>query len=229
MQGRTVRTVLPKFEGNPVPVEQLQSLLEEGKLTQDEVERIEESLETFRERLVQIQHRATSLAQKQIDAMAQIMEQAIRDAVKQPVESIAQQFPEPSVREYLDDLVEDLATHRSASLDEPESFTHLYRVNVLLDHVASPCCPVIVESTPTARQLRGAIDYEFGPGEEPRVSHMGIRAGSILRADGGYLILHAYDVLSEPGAWRGAHADVAHGQARDHAHRHLGGRGPGRR
>ncbi len=202
MQGHTMRTVVPTFEGQAVPFEQLQAMHAEGKLPKAELQRVEKELENFAERLMQVQRRARSLARKQDDSLAKIMEQAIRDAVRESVESIAETFPTPSAREYLDDVVEDLATHRLDSLEEAESFTHLYRVNVLLDHVAAPCCPVIVESTPTTRQLRGGIDYDFDEGDEPRVSHMGIRAGSILRADGGYLILHAYDVLNEPGAWR---------------------------
>ncbi|MHC5048971.1 MAG: Lon protease family protein, partial [Planctomycetota bacterium] len=50
--------------------------------------------------------------------------------------------------------------------------------------------------------LLGAVDREAGPMGMFRSNHMMIRAGSLLRADGGYLILEARDVLTEPGAWK---------------------------
>ena len=40
------------------------------------------------------------------------------------------------------------------------------------------------------------------PGANVRSDHMSIQGGSMLKADGGYLILEAREVLTEPGAWK---------------------------
>ena len=46
------------------------------------------------------------------------------------------------------------------------------------------------------------MDRETGPTGMFRSDHRMIRVGSLLQADGGYLILEARDVLVEPGAWK---------------------------
>lgn len=75
-----------------------------------------------------------------------------------------------------------------------------YQVNLLVDHRHSKGAPVIKEPNPTYYNLLGRIEY---------VSHFGsmttdftmIAAGALHKANGGYLILQAMDVLSNFMAW----------------------------
>ena len=63
-------------------------------------------------------------------------------------------------------------------------------------------CPIVVESAPGYVSLFGAIEQsgtEAGPGP---VDHHAIRAGSLLSADGGYLVMEARDLFNEPGVWK---------------------------
>jgi predicted ATP-dependent protease len=75
-----------------------------------------------------------------------------------------------------------------------------YRVNVLVDHAESGHAPVVVERNPTYYNLVGRVDYRasFGAME---TNFEQIRAGALHRADGGFLVLHAPDVLRQPVAW----------------------------
>lgn len=74
------------------------------------------------------------------------------------------------------------------------------RVNVLVDHAASGHAPVVVERNPTYYNLVGRVDYRasFGAME---TDFEQIRPGALHRADGGFLVLHALDVLRQPYAW----------------------------
>ncbi|MBD3426464.1 MAG: AAA family ATPase [Candidatus Omnitrophica bacterium] len=75
-----------------------------------------------------------------------------------------------------------------------------YKVNLLVDHRHSKGAPVIREPNPTYYNLVGRIEY---------VSHFGsmstdftmISAGALHKANGGYLILQAMDVLTSFMAW----------------------------
>lgn len=77
-----------------------------------------------------------------------------------------------------------------------------YSVNVLVDHCEAEGAPVIVEPNPTYQQLLGRIEH---------VSQMGtlitsfdlIKAGSLHKANGGYLIIDARKLLSQPFAYEG--------------------------
>ena len=59
-------------------------------------------------------------------------------------------------------------------------------------------CPVVAEDNPTYGNLFGSIEH---PRDGLPHSLNLIHPGALLKADGGYLILRAHDVLREPGAW----------------------------
>jgi ATP-dependent Lon protease len=63
-------------------------------------------------------------------------------------------------------------------------------------------CPVVNESAPTLQNLLGNIEREFSSMGTFRSDHTMIHAGSLLRADGGYLVLEVREILNEPGAWK---------------------------
>ncbi len=56
---------------------------------------------------------------------------------------------------------------------------------------------IISVTNPTWSQLIGGIE-----GEPGAIDHRSLRAGALLDADGGWLLLNAADVLQEPGVWK---------------------------
>lgn len=75
-----------------------------------------------------------------------------------------------------------------------------YRVNVIVDNSKLKGAPVLVESNPTYKNLIGTLEREARMGTLYTDFTM-IRPGSVLRANGGYLILDMTDVLMSPFAW----------------------------
>ena len=77
-----------------------------------------------------------------------------------------------------------------------------YAVNLIIDHTGDQGAPVVFEDYPTFPYLIGQIEH---------VSEMGtlmtnyqlIRAGALHRANGGYLVVDAIKLLSQPFAWEG--------------------------
>ena len=88
----------------------------------------------------------------------------------------------------------------AGSAEGRESPLRRYRVNLLIDHSASASAPIVYEDHPTHDNLVGRIDH---------VSQLGalttdftlIKAGALHRANGGYLILDALRLLTQPLAW----------------------------
>lgn len=195
-------TIFPVVEGKPIPLEEFDQLHAQGKISDEHYAAVHKDYGPFEERLAEINLRAKEIRGKHEDALGQLLEKSARWILGEVVRDIETEFPDSSVSGYLDEIVEDVVKHRLESLEDGEGFTRLYRVNVVLEHQGEGACPIIAESTPTMRNLLGTIDYEFEPSGEVRANHMGIRAGSLLRADGGYLILDVRDVLGEHGAWK---------------------------
>jgi lon-related putative ATP-dependent protease len=77
---------------------------------------------------------------------------------------------------------------------------HRYRVNVLLGHEQHSGAPVIYADLPAIHQLVGRIEHRAHLGALETDFTM-IRAGALHQANGGYLILDAVKLLSQPFAW----------------------------
>ncbi|MGB2984311.1 MAG: ATP-binding protein, partial [Phycisphaerae bacterium] len=194
--------IFPLVDGKPVPPEEFEQLHGQGKITDEHRQAVREGYERFKQQLSEIGEKTNEIRQKYQEGVRELLEKSARSILIQSVRRIQKDFEEPAVRTFLGELIEDIVGNRLVMLDKAGEFTRLYRVNVILTHGEDAACPMIAENTPTIRNLLGTIDYEFVRDEEARATHMGIRAGSLLRADGGYLILEAGDLLSEPGAWR---------------------------
>lgn len=75
-----------------------------------------------------------------------------------------------------------------------------YRVNLVVDNGGLAGAPVIVEDNPLFRVLFGSIEYQ-SENDVLATDFSRIRAGSLLRAHGGFLMLHLRDVLADPLVW----------------------------
>lgn len=76
-----------------------------------------------------------------------------------------------------------------------------YRVNVLVSNGHSTGAPVVVERNPTYYNLLGRINYR--PVFHAMLTNLhDITPGSFHRANGGYLVMRALDVLRNPFSWQ---------------------------
>jgi lon-related putative ATP-dependent protease len=80
------------------------------------------------------------------------------------------------------------------------SFLERYRVNVLVDNLKTKGGPVVEEANPTYNNLVGRMERKARFGVSYTNFTM-IKTGSVLQANGGYLIMNALDVLRSPFAW----------------------------
>ncbi len=130
----------------------------------------------------------------------------------------------PAVLAFLDAVERDVidSAVRGTMLDEeddeapePEENTryHRYQVKLLVDHSASQGAPVVFENNPGYGNLIGRIEHVVQQGNQ--VSHFNlIRAGALHRANGGYLVLDAERLLSQPFAWEGLKRSLRAGEIR---------------
>jgi len=135
--------------------------------------------------------------------------------VHDPIAQLRTEYRESAVGIYLDELEEDMLAHLDRFRDKPEppelpglgpmppapDALLEYRVNLIVDNATTKGPPVVSESFPTYKNLFGAIERTVDRSGEGRSHFTQIKAGSFLRANGGYLVLNAEDVLSEVGVW----------------------------
>lgn len=194
--------IFPLHEGRPVPPEEFEQLHRQGAINDEHYEKVKQAHGEFEPQLAEVGEKSSEMRRQLEEQVGELLEKAARQVLGRMVREIGREFPQPEVAVFLNELVEEVVKNRLIPTEEEDDFTRLYRVNVVCERGGDGRCPIIVENSATVRSLLGTIDFEYAPGGEPRASHMGIRAGSFLRADGGYLILEVEDVLGEPGAWK---------------------------
>ena len=76
-----------------------------------------------------------------------------------------------------------------------EGFFGRYRTNLLVEHHAGQHAPVLYDNDPSLQSLFGGIESASEASNIP--DFMRLRAGNLLRADGGSLLLHLRDILAD--------------------------------
>jgi lon-related putative ATP-dependent protease len=146
----------------------------------------------------------------------QVTHSVVRSLIEE-LRSAYQAFPD--VLAYLDQVREDVLDHAAlfqppkdggegptlvgvlpTREDSAESRLQRYQVNVLVHHGADAGAPIVYEDHPTHDKLVGRIEHESRMGALETDFTL-IRAGALHRANGGFLILDAIKVLTEPLAW----------------------------
>ena len=194
--------ISPLIDGKPVGPGDIAQLRREEKLSAEELEEIERKIATFAERFEAVSAEMDQLTSEHRDQVRELLEVELKKAIRRRTMRVLQSFKNPSVDRFLAGIVDDAVHSVLSGVAAQEDFTRRYRVNVLSYHQGDDGCPVIVESAPGVRNLLGGIDQPVTPERASDFPHMLIRGGSLLRADGGYLIVEAHDLISERGAWK---------------------------
>ncbi len=137
-------------------------------------------------------------------------------------------FSQPDVAAFLDDVradavagIVDVLDNGQQALERMPARLARYRVNVLADRTGEQGAPVVEERFPSRQNLAGSVErVQEGPFAY-RADASTIRGGSLLRADGGFLVVQAQDLLPEPGAWDVVKRTIKHGVLE------IGGAAPG--
>jgi lon-related putative ATP-dependent protease len=148
------------------------------------------------------------------DMLAKLEKMIALDIAGPLVESMKKKYSENSkMLTYFEDLKEEILSHlwefKSANEEQqptPMSFLKMpqqevpvakYSVNMFVNNGENEGAPVVFESNPTYLNLFGRIEYKVTYGMATTDFSL-IKAGSVHKANGGYLILNAADLLKNP-------------------------------
>jgi len=198
----------PARDGHPVPPDEFRTWEEaKRKEIQATIEELEKDLERIVRQLPQWET-------ERRDEIRKLNRETAKFAIGQFIDTAKAHFADiPKILAHLEairaDLIENVAMFvvksegdEGPSLqDQHEAPFDRYTVNVLVSHAGrEPAVPIVEELHPTLSNLLGSIEY---------VSHHGvlvtnfrlIKAGALHRANGGFLLLDARSLLTEPFSW----------------------------
>jgi len=207
--------IFPLVEGNPVNIDQLETMVEEDKFSREDLQKIKEKQIGLINELEEI-FKETRKGEKQIkDELTSLDNEVISPAIKDSLSDIKERFNYEKVHQYIDEVQEDILANLGRFREKEEtpppipglvmpqtvdSFNE-YQVNVLVDNSETKGAPIIVETTPNYRNLFGTIERVVERTGIWKTDFLHIKAGSFLRANGGYLIFNALDALTESWVW----------------------------
>jgi len=191
------------------------------QLPEEERKRIEEVISKLQEELEKVFHELPKWRREAHRKLKELNRQITRTAVNGLIEDMRNKYAAlPEVIEYLtavhEDVLDQSEFFQQSREGEPQQPTiagislmqadagdsplRRLAVNVLVEHDSRAGAPVIYEDNPTHDNLIGRIEHLAQMGML-KTDFTLIQAGSLHRANGGYLIVDALRLLSQPYAW----------------------------
>ncbi|MHC4778353.1 MAG: AAA family ATPase, partial [Planctomycetota bacterium] len=209
--------LFPVHEGKAFPIDKIDEMVREGKIEKADGRRIRQRHGKFRGELESLMERSRDLARQMVADLDDLARSMGHLAVSGYIQDLKSRFDSAEVGEYVDEveesILENLDLFRGKGTDGPADRTRGkaersgefrdFRVNVIMDNSEREAVPVIIETNPTYSNLFGTIEKTLEARSGMWTSDFTkIKAGSILQADGGYLVVNAYDLFNEPGVWK---------------------------
>lgn len=193
-----------------------------AKLPEAEQQRLEGAIAELQKELEHAIHEMPKWRREAQRRLRELNREVIRAVVASQIEELKSSYADlEQVVKYLAAVQDDVLDHAEAfqqakdgetptlfgiPLSQPdtgESTLRRYQVNVLIAHEPAGDgggAPIVYEDNPTHANLVGRVEH---------IAQMGtlvtdftlIKAGALHRANGGYLILDALKVLTQPFAW----------------------------
>lgn len=200
--------IMPVFQGEIVSFEDLQGKIAEGLITEEFWNQTREKYYIYIDEMKGIfdQLRSARLTMEQ--SLRKLQVATVKKLIHTQALKISRKFPAQAVKTYLNDFEKDVETNLFLFTSEKPledgsgnpAFIR-YGVNVLVDRGNAPVLPIVYETRPTPANLFGTVETRVEPTGESRTNFMMIRAGALMQASGGYLVLKAEDVLSNEESW----------------------------
>ena len=210
--------IVPMRAGKPVSQEEYDTLPPTVK------KKFEQSRETVRSALDKAGKRVNELEAQTLDELKKLRDDTVHYAMGGLIGTLTSRYQDqPDVIRYLgelkDDILENTELFTVGGTDQqqkkdPDSLQSLaesglpdllyrrYQVNVIVDNSELKGAPVITEDNPTVTNLLGRIENEAKFGTLSTDFTL-IKGGSIHKANGGYLILGARELLTSQLSYEG--------------------------
>lgn len=204
-------TSVPVVEGKPITKEQYDLLTDERR---KEIQQKSAELESI---IAQMAPQLRRLERGAQQLLKELDKQVIVAVASPRLDELKRDYAEePDVVRYLEALGADIVEHiddfraaeEQAAAAVPlfaqavprDGVFSRYQVNVIVTHDPAGHAPIVVEENPSYYHLFGRIDYRASFGSMV-TDHTMIKPGALHRANGGFLVVQALDILTAPLVW----------------------------
>jgi len=212
----TKPAVMPLIDGKPLNFDQLKDFVEKDKFPKKELQKLKKKHSELTDKMEAVFKKMRDLEKEIQKKLKSLDSEVITPLIQQRINEVKNNYKNDRVNKYLDEVKENILDNLDKFQKKPEEaalpFPGVsspmedpflkYRVNLLVDNFGAKKAPIIFETSPTYRNLFGTIEVTPGKFGSWQTDFTKIKAGSLLHADGGFLIIEALDTLIEPGVWQ---------------------------
>ncbi|MCM2271991.1 MAG: AAA family ATPase [candidate division Zixibacteria bacterium] len=213
--GLGVRNELqPLIDNEPTALEKLERSVKEGKFSASDLDELRRRWDSLRRDFDLTTVESKKLTSKMEEAIEKLNHAMVAPLVTDKINMLKKRYPDEKTVRYLEEVEESLTTDldrfREAQPRRGEEEAPPYRkrepfeefsVNLLLDNAETTQMPIVIERSPTYKNLFGSLERVVDRFGYWRTDFTRVNSGSLLRAAGGFLVINALDLLSEPGVW----------------------------
>ncbi len=204
--------LIPVIEDAPTPFAKLEAMVKEKKFAQKSLDDLKKKYDELSGEMEGVFEKLREIDEETRTLLKNWDIEAITPIITGGITGVRDKFAEPSIGEYLGHVEANLASNidlfkgqkkedkEDRNKENADAFLE-YRVNLLVDNSEVKGEPVIIETNPTYVNLFGTIESMVTRWGALQTDFTKIKAGSFLKANGGYLVMNALDALIEPGVW----------------------------
>ncbi len=208
--------IAPVLDGAPVSIEQVHARADAGGITREEFDRIVAQQAELESQMDIVMREMRNIERKAKKSLEELNHKIVVPMVEELLADLEERYTADKVQDYLVNLKKDILDtlprfhqkeeHTQNVLGiqlpkEEDAFVE-YQVNVLVDNSGVKGAPVVIEQNPRYKNLFGTIERVVDRNGVWKTDFTRIKAGAIAKADGGFLVMHAWDAMSEPGVWQ---------------------------
>jgi lon-related putative ATP-dependent protease len=212
--------IVPVVNGTPMGLDQIEALVQKNEFSKEQFDAMRDVLIDLEKQMATVFRELRNIEKKVQSSLGELEEQLVMPAVDEAIGVLNATYEHPKLHMYFEEvrmnIRNNLERFRKQQMvlpnqeiqeeggeDDKEEDKFLeYQVNVLVDNSETQHVSIVIETNPKYKNIFGVVERDIEKGGIWRTDFTKIKAGSLLRADGGYLVLNAFDVLMEPGVWQ---------------------------
>ncbi|NLP03626.1 MAG: AAA family ATPase [Fibrobacter sp.] len=228
--GRIV--LIPKKGDRPMSAEEFEALSQQEK---DDLSNDQQDVSRM---VAEVINRQREIGQKLRDEVRKIERDFASRLISPAIDEIINKYQNEKLQKWLasikEHMIENLNRFRTRESGQQQALASLigavppddsfsdYAINVVVDNSELKGAPVIIEESPNYKNLFGTITGTFDRTGRLFTNFLQIKSGSILRANGGYLVFNLMEALIEPLVWKELKSTLKSGELEYHIYDPFG-------
>jgi len=208
--------ILPMINGKPTNLDEVERMVESKQFVQKDFEMLKKKYNELSDQLRKTSDEINLIEKNLLKQLSALDYKIISPIVEGNISELIKKYKNKKIDLFLSEVKQNIMDNidkfkqkkdknRPAIPGFPvqipkDNFTE-YQVNILVDNSEVKNAPIIIENTPSYKNLFGIIEKGLDKFGRWKTDFTKIKSGALLRANGGFLILNALDTLIEPGVW----------------------------